>query len=108
MWCVALLINSCTWNEFNRNWQLICLVFVQLHVGDQHIKQEHQDLLLDRINKIKSDSDTYTAVKSCDSLEDNNQSTLNDLHGYDFYSDEDDDDDSEPNNASSKTKKKRV
>ncbi len=109
MWCVALLINSCTWTEFKRNWQLICLVFLQLHLGEQHTRQEHQDLLLDKIRKIKSDSDTYTAVKSCDCFEDNNQSTLHDSYSYDFNDDEaDDDDDSESNNTSSKTRKKKV
>lgn len=43
LWSIALLVNSLTWTEFKHNWKLICLVFLQLHLGEEHIDQVHQD-----------------------------------------------------------------
>jgi len=111
MWSIALLINTCTWKEFKRNWEIICLVFLQLHLGEQYIKQEHQDILLDKIRKLKCDSDTFNAVKSSNYFESDNQTDLYDSNIYNFYDneyDEDDDDHSEANHRFSKKKTKTV
>ncbi|CAF1463253.1 unnamed protein product, partial [Rotaria sordida] len=69
IWSIALLINSCTWIEFKYNWKIICLVFLEIHRGEKHTKQKYQDILLDKIRKIKSDSNTYSAVKSSNYFE---------------------------------------
>jgi len=88
MWCIALLINTSTWNEFKHIWQLICLVFLQLHLGEEYVNQEHQDTLLNKISRIKSDSNTADAIKSSDCVEDENGEETSDLGPYDFYDDE--------------------
>jgi hypothetical protein len=113
MWSVALLVNTCTWEEFKCSWKLICNVFLQLHYGDekQPINQEYQDLLLNKIQKIKSDLDTCIAVQRSDSLEDdNNQAVLHDSYNYEFDDDdnEEDPDDLKSNNTYSKSRKRRV
>ncbi|CAF4814290.1 unnamed protein product, partial [Rotaria sp. Silwood2] len=108
IWSIVLLINSCTWIEFKRNWQIICLVFLQIHLGEKHTKQKYQDILLDKIRKIKSDSNTYSAVTSSNYFESDNPTDLYDSNIYNFYDDKyDDDDDPEPNNKFLKTKTKK-
>lgn len=91
MWCIALLINSCTWQEFKYVWGLICVVFLRIHLGQEHANHEHQDALLDKIQKVKSDSDTFNAVKSINSYDYKNteESCIEDI--YEFSDDEYDD-----------------
>ncbi|CAF5126582.1 unnamed protein product, partial [Rotaria sp. Silwood1] len=109
IWSIALLINSCTWIEFKHNWQLICLVFLQIHLDGKHVQQKHLDILLDKIRKIKSDSNTYNAVKSSNNFESDNPTNLYDSNIYNFFDDKyDDDDDPEPNNRFLKTKTKNI
>lgn len=109
MWSIALLINSCTWMEFKHNWQTICLVFLQIHLGKKHIKEKHQDTLLNKIRKIKSDTNIYNAVKSSNNLEADNSTDLCDSNIYKFHDDtNDDDDDPEPNDRFLQTKTKKV
>ncbi|CAF3777950.1 unnamed protein product [Rotaria sordida] len=61
-----------------------------------------------KIRKIKSDSNTYSAVKSSNYFESDNPTDLYDSNIYNFYGDkyDDDDDDPEPNNRFLKTKTK--
>ncbi|CAF4164381.1 unnamed protein product [Rotaria sp. Silwood2] len=67
MWSIALLINTSTWYEFKQNWKLICLVFIQLHFGESHANIEHKDALLDKIKKIKLDTNTAQAITTSES-----------------------------------------
>lgn len=90
MWSIALLVNTSTWNEFQNNWKLVCIVFLQLHLGEQDINRQYQDILLDKISKIKSDPNIADAIKSSDCVEDANSSDLCDLDTYTFTEDEDD------------------
>ncbi|CAF1488393.1 unnamed protein product, partial [Adineta steineri] len=90
MWSIALLVNTSTWNEFQNNWKSICVVFLQLHSGEQHISHQHQDILFDKISKIKSDPDIGNAVKSSCRTEDDNSSSSSNSDAYTFAEDEDD------------------
>ncbi|CAF1441600.1 unnamed protein product [Adineta ricciae] len=82
MWSIAVLINTSTWCEFKSNWELICVVFLEIHCGDDHIHKENQDALLNKIIKIRSDPNIVVAIKSCDGLPDEN---VDECHGFDVY-----------------------
>ena len=90
MWSIALLINSSTWMDFKRNWELICLVFLQVYQDEDHINEEYQDALLNRIAKIKSDPDVRDAIKSSNHDENENRTTSYHSDMYDFDRHEDD------------------
>lgn len=98
MWCVALLVNTSTWVEFKHNWKLICIVFLELHQGSEHVNNEHQDALLDRICKIKSDTNAIHAINASAKIE--NEEEENHVFSQDPY-DFDDDIDITRNNARS-------
>ncbi len=106
MWSVALLINSCTWVDFKCNWRLICLVFLQLHLDEEHVNEEHQDALLDKISKIKSDPNILDAIKTSDYVQDNNETPTCHSDIYDFDGHEGDDTVEADRHFSRSTKKK--
>lgn len=84
MWSIALLINTSTWDEFVHNWKLICFVFIQLHLGIEHENNEHRDALIYKISKIKNDSNTVTAIKSSEAVQDENKDDLFSSNIYDY------------------------
>ncbi|CAF3829497.1 unnamed protein product [Rotaria sordida] len=90
MWSIALLINTSTWYEFKHNWKLICLVFLQLSRGEGHGNRENQDALLDKIKKIKSDTNTVEAVKISESAEADKSKKGFDFDPYAFNEEEED------------------
>jgi hypothetical protein len=106
MWSIALLINTSTWVDFKRNWQLICLVFLQIHHDENHINEEYQDALLNRIGKIKSDPDIRDAMKSSSHDEDGNKTEAYHSNEYDFDRHEDDTD--QVNRKFSRSSRKKV
>jgi hypothetical protein len=107
MWCIALLINTSTWDTFIHNWRLICTVFLQLHLGRDDVSKEDQDALLDRIRKIESDHTTSNAVKASESLRepDGTDSSHQDVYDFD---DSDDDVNARPLEQKSKSNKRKV
>jgi hypothetical protein len=106
MWSIALLINTSMWDDFKHNWQLVCVVFLQLHRGEEYINRKHRDTLLYKIRKIRSDPNTVDAIKSSDNVRDDNGELSNsDL--YDFY-DEEEDDVVEPRGFSSRSTREKV
>ncbi|CAF3205771.1 unnamed protein product [Rotaria sp. Silwood2] len=84
MWCIALLINTSTWNEFINNWRLICFVFIELHLGQQHVNQEHREALIYKISKIKNDTNTTSVIKSSDTMPDDDANSFYCSNIYDF------------------------
>jgi len=106
MWSIALLINTSTWHEFKNNWKLICLVFLQLHLGEDHLHREHQDSLLDKISKIKSDTNTIDAIELANLVEGDNETELSTIDVYHFDDDEGNDGIEPEANVSKSTKKK--
>ena len=60
MWSIALLINTSTWFEFKRNWKLIYIIFLQLHLGNGHSNRKTMMLYL---IKLKMSSLTRTPLK---------------------------------------------
>ena len=95
MWCVAVLVNTSTWNEMMHNWKLICYVFLEMHVGSEDVNQEYQDALVDKISKTRADPNIYAAIKFATS--DQSESEKND----DPFDYDDTDDAPEHNNQSS-------
>ena len=89
MWSITVLINTSTWNEFKHNWKLICLVFLQLHLGNEHANRQHQDALLDKINKIKSDTNTIDGIKASETADEENENGFYQQDPYDFDDDDD-------------------
>ena len=89
MWSIALLVNTSTWDEFQMNWKSLCVVFLELHRGEQHISHQHQDILLNKISKLKSDPDVTSAIKSSCRDEDDNLSSSNDSDPYTLDDNED-------------------
>ena len=91
MWSIALLINTSMWNEFKNNWKLICLVFLQLHFGDDHMKEQYQDALLEKISKIKSDPNVMQGIKFTEKTEEDEGEESEGCHKdcYDFQDDTD-------------------
>jgi hypothetical protein len=89
MWSIALLVNTCLWDEFQNNWKSICVVFLQLHLGEQYVNNQHQDILFDKISKIKSDPDVKSAIKSSCRDEDDNSSYSSDPDKYAFTENDD-------------------
>jgi hypothetical protein len=76
MWCIAVLVNTSTWNEMMHNWKLICYVFLELHVGSEDVNQEYQDALVDKISKTRADPNIYAGIKFAES--DQSESETND------------------------------
>lgn len=107
MWSIALLINTSTWNDFLHNWKLICIVFIELHMGQQHINKEHQESLIHKISKIKNDTNISNAIKFMDKISDDNTSESYCPNIYDFH-DSDDEPDGEFFSHASKSVKKKV
>ena len=88
MWSIALLINTSTWFEFKHNWHLICLVFLKLYAGESNCEKEAQDTLLEKISRIKSDSNIIDAIKSSAIVLDEDAAKINGHHLYDFDDDD--------------------
>ena len=113
MWSIALIIHTSTWHEFKNNWRLLCLVFLQLHQGEECVNQEHRDTLVDKIRKIKSDTITVDAIKSTDCVQMKHGKDSSSLHPYEF-SDNDNDDGDDDDEAvdfhkfSSRRRRKKV
>lgn len=84
MWSIALLINTSMWNEFMKNWKLICLVFLQLHFGGEHLNEQNQDSLLEKISKIKSDPNTLEGMKAAENDDEEGQE-VHYSDAYDFH-----------------------
>lgn len=84
MWSIALLVNTSTWYDFQNNWKLVCIVFLQLHLGEQYTNHQDQDILIDKINKIKSDPNIFDAIKSSGIAEDDDLSDSFDSNAYTF------------------------
>lgn len=84
MWCIALLINTSTWDEFIHNWKLICLVFIQLHLGIEHQNNEHRNALIYKISKIKNNSNTVIAIRSSGAVQGENEDDFFDSNIYDY------------------------
>lgn len=91
MWSISLLINTSTWDEFLHDWQLICTVFVQLHLGKEHVNKESYDNLLNRITKIQSDPNLKKVIRSTESLQIDNGNNLSSSLVYEYRDDDDDD-----------------
>lgn len=91
MWCIALLINSPTWKDFSHDWNLICLVFVQLYLGVDQVNKENYDALLNRISKIQSDSNTNKAIKTAERLQAQDGDVSSSSQAYAFDDDNNDD-----------------
>ena len=106
MWSIALLTNTSTWCEFVYNWKLICLVFIQLHLGDEHVNKEHQDALIYKISKIKNDLNTVNAIKLSEAAQNENGADLFQSDVYTYVDDELNSQTTE-NNSSSTQKKVR-
>jgi hypothetical protein len=79
------------WNEFQSNWKLICIVFLQLHLDQQHMNHQHEDMLLHKISNLKSDPNIVGAINSSERVEDDDSSNSHDLDTYTFAEDIDDD-----------------
>jgi hypothetical protein len=110
MWCIALLINTSTWDEFIHNWKLICHVFVSLHLGQENNDKEYQNVLLEKIKKIKNDSNTRSVIKSSEDLQDKDQDNLYGSNIYDYCDSDDSEDEVDTKLAEhvSKSKTKKV
>ena len=94
MWSMALLINTSTWLEFKRNWKLICIVLLQLHICNGHINRENYDALLSKIKNIKSGKNIFEAVKASESGRNHDRTTLHsDPYNFDDEESEEFDDD---------------
>ncbi|CAF1474305.1 unnamed protein product [Adineta steineri] len=106
MWSIALLVNTSMWSDFRHSWKLICLVFLELHLGEDHVNQEHQDALLHKLTKIKSDTNTIDAIKLSDCVEDDNSEESSSTDVYNFDDVEDDDDRKSVAHVSKLTKEK--
>lgn len=87
MWSIALLINTSTWSEVVHNWELICLVFMELHLGNESIDRQHHDALLDKISKIEGDPNASTIINSID---DESIETANNQDPFEYDDSEDD------------------
>ena len=106
MWCIALLINTSTWGEFLHNWKLICNVFIELHLGQQFINKEHQETLINKISKIKNDTNTRNIINSSDTISDND--TYNSHYSnINYYDDSDDETDPKLISHGSKSTRKK-
>lgn len=92
------------WNEFKQNWKLICLVFLQLHFGGEHVNEQNQDALLEKISKIKSDPNTLHGMKRAANDKEREEREVYHNDSYDFH-DEIDINISERNLRRSKMKK---
>ncbi|CAF4583183.1 unnamed protein product [Rotaria socialis] len=88
MWSIALLINTSTWNEFVHNWQLICFVFIQLHLGEENVNKDHQNALIYKISKIENDPNISSAIKLSETVEDENEDNLLSSNVYNYYDDD--------------------
>ncbi|CAF4732383.1 unnamed protein product [Rotaria sp. Silwood1] len=108
MWSIALLINTSSWLEFKHNWKLICLVFLKLHLGEEDYDRETQDALLEKINNIKSDTNTVDAIKSSEVIHEEDTTNTTGTCLYDFDDGADDDNDEVDKNFSTVTKQKIV
>ena len=106
MWSIALLTNTSTWCEFVYNWKLICLIFIQLHLGDEYVNKEHQDALIYKISKIKNDLNTVNAIKLSEAAQNENGADLFQSDVYTYVDDELNSQTTE-NNSSSTQKKVR-
>jgi len=110
MWCISLLINTSTWDEFLQNWQLICLVFMELHLGQDNVKREHYDALLDRIRKIRSDATIKKAINATGNLPDDDDGgkDISSSSVYDYRNDDADTNLQLPRSNSSSSKRRKV
>ncbi|CAF4302833.1 unnamed protein product [Rotaria sordida] len=79
---MALLINTSTWYEFKHNWKL--------SRGEDHVNRENQDALLDKIKKIKSDTNTIETVKISESAKADKSKKGFDFDPYAFNEEEED------------------
>jgi len=91
MWSIALLVNTSTWYEFQNNWKLICVVFLRLHSGKQNTNNQDQDILIDKISKLRSDPNMVNAIR-CSGIakDDDDASDSFDSNTYTFVEDEED------------------
>ncbi|CAF4730871.1 unnamed protein product, partial [Rotaria sp. Silwood2] len=89
MWCIALLVNTSVWCEFMNNWQLICFVFLELHLGEKHINVSYQDALMDKISKIHNDPNTSNIIKASDNVQDDDARIIFKSSIYDFNDSDD-------------------
>ena len=55
MWCIALLVNTNTWNDMKENWRLICEVFVNYSTNQTLRFKQSYSMLLNRISHITND-----------------------------------------------------
>ncbi|CAF3514356.1 unnamed protein product [Rotaria sp. Silwood1] len=108
MWCIALLIHASTWNEFLHNWKLICKVFIELHLGQDFINKEHQEALIDKISKIKNDTNTRNIIKSTDEVSEKNTENLYFSSIYDFDETDDEAEVQLGSNVSKSNRKKKM
>jgi len=107
MWCIALLINTSTWNEFIHNWELICFVFLQLHLGGKNVNEEYQDALMDKIRKIHNDPNTNNGIKLSENLQDEDSYNMFSSNIYD-YNESDEEFDEELSEHVPRSKRKKV
>ena len=91
-WSMVLLINDSMWDEFKHNWQLICVVFLQIYYGKDHCDREIQDALLNKISKVKSDPNNIDAIKSTETEQDKDASKSSYTDSYEFDDDKGEDD----------------
>jgi hypothetical protein len=111
MWSIALLINTSSWDEMIHNWKLICHVFLQLHIGNDDVNNEHHDALLNKIIKIKSNPNIHTIIQSTEPKISESKTNTN---TFDYYDSDEDTEHNEPvsaslsQNTSTKKKNERV
>ena len=110
MWSMVLLINDSMWDEFKHNWQLICVVFLQIYYGKDHCDREIQDTLLNKISKVKSDPNNIDPIKSTETEQDKDSSKSSYTDSYEFDDDkgEDDRDDDEIERSFSRVTNRKV
>ncbi|CAF3701085.1 unnamed protein product [Adineta steineri] len=84
MWCIALLVNTNEWEEFQTNWLLICQTFCCWHTDTSAHSNSPYDVLLNRISKIKGDPNIRSSIGTTR----DNASMENDVFTFDEDQDE--------------------
>ena len=111
MWCVALLVNTSTWEEMIHNWKLICYSFLQIHIGNDDVNREYYASLLNKISKIRADPNIFAAIET---TEPKVTESVTNYGAFDYDDNDENQEDDEEflmsmcQNTSSKTKNNKV
>ena len=84
MWCIALLVNTNDWKEFQNSWYLICQIFCCWHIGTPTHSNVHYDELLNKISNIKGNPNICASIN----ITRDDLSIKNDVFSFDDEPDE--------------------